>query len=70
MAAARREGHQPLNGPLARIGKIFQLAALLALPCAIWAGEIRHSESEAIGLFAGSVAVFALGAGLRALASR
>lgn len=42
-------------------GRIFQLIGLLAMPSAVWAGEYLRSEPLAIGIFTGSVIVFALG---------
>lgn len=43
------------------MGRGLQLLALLALPGAIWAGEINHSESEAILIFVASLIAFAIG---------
>lgn len=49
-------------------GRILQVGALAVMPASIWAGEIRHSESQAIVIFAGSAAAFLAGLGLIRLA--
>ncbi len=38
-----------------------QLAGLLVLPSAVWAGSIEHSEFKAIAIFLGCVVVFYAG---------
>jgi hypothetical protein len=43
------------------LGKGFQVSALVILPFAIWAGQIRRSEKEAISIFLISVLVFLAG---------
>ena len=49
-------------------GRIFQLIGLLALPSAIWVGQIGHSERGMIAIFAASSFVFLLGYFLNACA--
>jgi len=51
-------------------GKAFQLAALVAMPSAIWVGHIGHNEKGAIAIFLSSIAVFFIGYGLTQTASR
>ncbi len=45
-------------------GRTFQLIGLLAMPSAIWVGQFGHNERGAIGIFLGSLLVFAIGTGL------
>ena len=42
-------------------GRIFQLIGLLALPSAIWVGQMGHSEKAAIAILISSLLVFAIG---------
>ncbi len=42
-------------------GRAAQITALVLMPAAIWAGEIRKSEREAIGIFVFSILLFAAG---------
>ena len=44
-----------------RIGRTLQFAGLLTLPSAIWISHFDHNEKAAIGVLAGSFAVFVLG---------
>lgn len=43
------------------LGRTLQIAALIAMPAAIWASAIRHSEKESIFIFLGSIVVFYVG---------
>jgi len=45
-----------------RAGRIFQLIGLIALPSAVWVGQIGHSERGMTAIFAASVLIFSLGA--------
>ncbi|OGW81757.1 MAG: hypothetical protein A2Z83_03050 [Omnitrophica bacterium GWA2_52_8] len=42
-------------------GRVLQGTGLVAMPSAIWAGQIYHNEAAAITVFAGSLVVFYLG---------
>ncbi len=44
-----------------RLGRTLQVASLVAMPAAIWASAIRHSEKESILIFLGSIVVFYVG---------
>ena len=55
---------------LYRSGRTLQIAALLWMPFSIWEGQIRHSESGAILIFCGSIALFAAGYVLTRLGGR
>ena len=43
------------------IGRAFQLIGLLAMPSAIWAAEVMHSEALCIGVFVGAGILFLIG---------
>lgn len=53
-----------------KAGRVFQVAALIALPFAIWVGQIGHSERGAITIFVGSILVFGVGYCLTRLSAR
>ena len=42
-------------------GRFFQLAALLAMPSAIWVGHLGHDERSAIFIFVCSIVIFLIG---------
>ena len=42
-------------------GRGLQILSLLMMPSAIWVAEFKHSEQEAITVFAGSVVIFFIG---------
>ena len=39
-------------------GRAFQAAGLIAMPSAIWVGQIGHNERGCIAIFVSSLAVF------------
>ena len=43
------------------IGRTLQLIGLLILPSAIWVAEVQKSESGALSIFFGGMAIFFLG---------
>lgn len=43
------------------LGRFLQLAALIVMPSAIFAGEFLHSEKIALTLFLGSGFIFLIG---------
>ena len=43
------------------LGRAFQLAALSAMPSAIWVGHLGHNEKGAIAIFLSSIVVFVAG---------
>ncbi len=50
-----------MSRPVYFIGKALQIMGLIALPSAIWAGQLKHDEKGAIMIFLSSVSVFILG---------
>lgn len=51
-------------------GRLFQIIGLIALPSAIWVGQLGHDERGAIAIFLSSVAVFFIGYTLTKATSR
>ncbi len=51
-------------------GRIFQIIGLIAMPSAIWVGEIGHDEKGCIAIFVASIFVFFLGYGLIRISAR
>ena len=42
-------------------GRAFQLAALVAMPSAVWVGQFDHNEKGAIAIFLSSLLIFWVG---------
>lgn len=51
-------------------GRIFQLIGLLALPSAIWIGELGHNERGMIAVFAASILLSIFGYFLTKIVSK
>ncbi len=52
------------------VGRLFQILGLLALPAAIWAGQLGHNEKQAILIFLASLFVFFIGYLLTRMSSK
>ena len=59
-----------MKGLAYRVGRLFQTLGLLTLPAAIWAGQLRHNEKQAILIFLASITVFFIGYLLTRISSK
>ncbi len=50
-----------MSGAVYKTGRMLQVLALLLMPSAIWAAQIKRSERASVSLFCISIVIFALG---------